>query len=44
LLFLLFNLRANAVIRPATTVGALGFNHPIESYLQAAEEGFIAAQ
>jgi TPR repeat protein len=44
LLFLLFNQRNSPVIGPAGTYDTTGLNHPIESYLKAAEEGFIAAQ
>jgi DNA-binding NarL/FixJ family response regulator len=44
LLFLLFNVRHNSVISRAATIDKAGLNHPIESYLQAAEEGFISAQ
>ncbi|MFZ3189020.1 MAG: LuxR C-terminal-related transcriptional regulator [Candidatus Sulfotelmatobacter sp.] len=44
LLFLLFNERHNPLVSPAANVDAAGLNHPIETYLKAAEEGFIAAQ
>ena len=44
LLFLLFNERHSAVVSPAANTDASGLNHPIETYLKAAEEGFIAAQ
>jgi two-component system, NarL family, nitrate/nitrite response regulator NarL len=44
LLFLLFNERKGPFIGPAGTYDKVGLNHPIESYLKAAEEGFIAAQ
>ena len=43
LLFLLFNERHSAVVSPAANTDASGLNHPIETYLKAAEEGFIAA-
>ncbi len=44
LLFLLFNERNSPVISRAAIFDTAGLNHPIESYLKAAEEGFIAAQ
>jgi two-component system, NarL family, nitrate/nitrite response regulator NarL len=44
LLFLLFNERDGPVISRAATIDTAGSNHPLESYLKAAEEGFIAAQ
>jgi two-component system nitrate/nitrite response regulator NarL len=44
LLFLLFNERNGPVISRTATSGTAGLDHPIESYLKAAEEGFIAAQ
>jgi DNA-binding CsgD family transcriptional regulator len=44
LLFLLFNERHSPVSSRAASFAAAGLNHPIESYLKAAEEGFIAAQ
>ena len=44
MLFLLFNERNGPGINRAATFGTTGLNHPIESYLKAAEEGFIAAQ
>jgi DNA-binding CsgD family transcriptional regulator len=43
LLFLLVNEHHSPVIDPVAT-NTTGLNHPIESYLKAAEEGFIAAQ
>ena len=44
LLFLLFNERNRPIIGQPATYDAAALNHPIESYLKAAEEGFIAAQ
>jgi len=44
LLFLLFNERNSPAISRVATNDTAGLNHPIESYLKAAEEGFIAAQ
>jgi hypothetical protein len=44
LLCLLFNERNGPAFSRATTFEAASLNHPIESYLKAAEEGFIAAQ
>ncbi len=44
LLFLLFNERHNPLVSPAANVDTAVLNHPIETYLKAAEEGFIAAQ
>jgi two-component system, NarL family, nitrate/nitrite response regulator NarL len=44
LLFLLFNERNRPALGRAATFDAAGLNRPIESYLRAAEEGFIAAQ
>jgi len=43
LLFLLFNERRNPVGQAAEFEVA-GLNHPIETYLKAAEDGFVAAQ
>jgi len=44
LLFLLFNERNGPASSRPTTFHTAGLTHPIESYLKAAEEGFIAAQ
>jgi two-component system nitrate/nitrite response regulator NarL len=44
LLFMLFNERHSPVVSRAATFDTAGLSHPIESYLKAAEEGFIAAQ
>ena len=44
LLFLLFNERNSPGIGRATIFDTASLKHPIESYLKAAEEGFIAAQ
>jgi len=44
LLFLLFNERNSPGIGRPAIVDSASLNHPIESYLKAAEEGFIAAQ
>ena len=44
LLFLLSNELHSAVLNRAATTDAANLNHPIENYLKAAEEGFIAAQ
>jgi TPR repeat protein len=44
LLFLLFNERNGPVISRAATIDTADLNHPIESYLKAAQEGLIAAQ
>ena len=44
LLFLLFNERNSPGISRATIFDTASLKHPIESYLKAAEEGFIAAQ
>ena len=44
LLFLLFNERNSPVVGRPINFNAGAENYPIESYLKAAEEGFIAAQ
>ncbi len=44
LLFLLFNERSKATIGQAAEFDVAGLDHPIETYLKAAEDGFIAAQ
>jgi two-component system nitrate/nitrite response regulator NarL len=44
LLFLLFNERYSPFTKRTPQFSTAALNHPIESYLKAAEEGFIASQ